>query len=119
MLGDACLWGKGTKKDPVEALKWFIKSAAANRSLGLSGLAYMYRMGVGVEKDSVVAASLYSFAIEQGYGNYGHPEYAIDLGEMYEKAVSLYIKAYEIADTLGHKETKERAKQMLDKAKSN
>ena len=117
------------KKDPAEALKWYRKSAAANRSLGLSGLAYMYRMGVGVEKDSVVAASLYSFAIEQGYDNFSYPGPVIDLGEMYEKgegvdknlkkAVSLYIKAYEMADTLGHKETKERVKQMLDKAKSN
>ena len=129
ILGGMYLSGFGTKKDPVEALKWYRKSAAANRSEWLNGLAYMYRNGVGVEKDPVVAVSLYTFSIEQGYGNYNYPDHAIQLGEMYEKgegvdknlkkAVSMYIKAYEMAEAIGNKDLKERAKQMLDKAKSN
>ena len=89
----------------------------------------MYRHGVGVVKNPVVAVSLYTFSIEQGYGVHSYPDQAIQLGEMYEKgegidknlkkAVSMYIKAYEMAEAIDDKESKDRAKQMLDKAKSN
>ena len=58
--------GDGTRKDSVEALKWYRKSAEQGNALAQFTLGNMYENGDGVLKDSVEAHAWYNNASANG-----------------------------------------------------
>lgn len=59
--------GKGTvQKDYSKAIKWWALSAKQDNASAIGNMAMCYQLGRGVEKDSVLAITLYEKAIKKG-----------------------------------------------------
>lgn len=60
------IWGKGVKKDPIQAHKWFMKAAEQGHAEAQEAVGESYREGWGGEKDITKAIVWYEKAAKQG-----------------------------------------------------
>lgn len=91
-LGNVYKQGIGVKKDNDEALKWYMKAAAANSPEAMYNLGVTYKYGDGVERNLKESSSWFKIGAEQGHAGC---MYAI--GYMYYKGFGVrqnYKKAY-------------------------
>lgn len=65
-LGLMYQYGKGVKKDPVEAVKWFKKASDAGDQDGIFCLAEMYDWGTGVARDTTKALNMMLESAKKG-----------------------------------------------------
>ncbi|MGR5322278.1 tetratricopeptide repeat protein, partial [Vibrio sp. DNB22_19_1] len=77
--GTMYLYGYGVPVDYVQAAYWYERSANQRNVCALSGLAYLYDAGLGVERDGARAVSLYQQALDGGMALAGY-----NLGGLYE-----------------------------------
>jgi uncharacterized protein len=66
LLGRAYTFGRGTAKDPAEAVKWYRKSDAGGSAAGSRALGYVHEFGVGVPVDRAKALTYYDRAAARG-----------------------------------------------------
>lgn len=66
-LGEIYANGDGVVEDPVEAVRWYQKSAAQDYTRAQAALGYMYSVGHGVGKDSAEAVRWFRLAAEKGH----------------------------------------------------
>ncbi|TAL34807.1 MAG: sel1 repeat family protein [Alphaproteobacteria bacterium] len=66
-LGKKYRDGKATRKNYVEALKWFLMSAEKGNLAAQFEVGWMYESGTGVKQDRAEAMRWYTKAAEQGY----------------------------------------------------
>lgn len=84
-LGWLYIKGDILEQNVEEGLKWLMKASDAGLPVAQSLLGDMYRDGNGVERDTLVADSLYRAAFERGLGDAGYKLYALNV----EKYASL------------------------------
>ena len=66
-LANMLATGRGTTKDPAEAMRWYQKAAAQNYPDAQFGIGSLYENGEGVKQDFGQAAKWYRTAADQGY----------------------------------------------------
>lgn len=71
-------------RNDAEAARWFASAAGQNHSDAMNDLAAMYRLGEGVEKDTVRAFSLSMKAAEAG-----NATALYDVGQAYQKGTGV------------------------------
>jgi len=104
-LGYMYAHGEGVRKDPKEAVKWYLKSALQGLSSAQTNLASMYQNGRGVKKNLKEARKWYLKAAAQG-----EPNAQNSLGIIYEAGIgvepndAMAIKWYQKAANLRHTE---------------
>lgn len=65
-IGALSFNGQGTRRDFLEARKWYEKGAALGDTMAMSNLGSLYRDGKGVAKDSVEARRWFEMAAKLG-----------------------------------------------------
>ncbi|KAI8853387.1 hypothetical protein BC829DRAFT_382699 [Chytridium lagenaria] len=90
--------GVGVPKDPVKAVVYYKRSAAAGQPRGEGILGYCYGEGFGVDKDEKMAFSLYLSAAQRGESvsmyNVAHCyEEGIGVDKNLEEAIRWYVKS--------------------------
>ena len=66
-IGNMCLKGQGTARNPKEAFSWFSKAAKQGYSRAEYKLGYLYQRGTGVGKDQNKAYTWLKKSAEKGY----------------------------------------------------
>ena len=66
-LGSAYMSGRGTDKDEMEAIRWYLMAAESGYAKAQNTLGVCYKNGTGVEKDLGEAVKWYRLAAQQNY----------------------------------------------------
>lgn len=83
-LGKMYSNGEGTEKNPVEGVKWALKSATQGNPDAQCNIGYAYAQGKGLEKNDEKAAQWYRRAVENG-----SPIAQYNLGTRYETGLGV------------------------------